>query len=529
MLRVLLVDDEPFILQGLQVLIDWEKEGYEIVETASNGQDALNYLKENEVDLIITDIKMPVMTGLELLETIRKENISDAYFVILSGYSDFSYAQQGIRYNCTDYILKPVEKEELISILRKVYHMSENTKIDKQNQQKMETAYLARNMISLLYGKYDEMNLDYIKEHMKLSEGVRYIDIEYVENQEEWEDGAARQLQRDLYQVCRDILKEDSEHAIYDVSHDEATYDTGFIFCDYMAENEKCSEEEYLEEFHKKLESILQRPLYMLVGKKVQNISSISKSYGTTCILKSLVAFHTKKNIYFYEDEAQVNQGGVVLCKNSVDALIASVEQNEKEEIKNSVEKLYEEMRTMCMAGDTVNLNINYLLFQLIHLAAEQDDEVNQEEILHYISESAFEEGVMRGSSEHLSRFCCEYADYLTQLRRKVSRGILQEIEKEIRENYAENLSLRELSKKYVINSSYLGQIFRKNYGQSFKDYLSNYRINEASKQLVKTDKKINQIAEEVGYKDSDYFIRKFIEIKGCTPSKYRRSKLNME
>ena len=125
MLRVLLVDDEPFIVQGLSVLIDWEKEGCEIAAAAADGNEALAYLKEHTVDLIIADIKMPVMTGIELLETIRKEEISDAYFVILSGYSDFGYAQQAIRYKCMDYILKPVEKDELLGILRKVAKMSE--------------------------------------------------------------------------------------------------------------------------------------------------------------------------------------------------------------------------------------------------------------------------------------------------------------------------------------------------------------------------------------------------------------------
>ena len=92
MLKVLLVDDEPFILQGLTVLVDWQKEGFEIAGTAVNGEEALDFLIKNEVDLIIADIKMPVMTGLELLAKIRKENISEAYFAILSGYADFNYA-----------------------------------------------------------------------------------------------------------------------------------------------------------------------------------------------------------------------------------------------------------------------------------------------------------------------------------------------------------------------------------------------------------------------------------------------------
>lgn len=529
MLQVLLVDDEPFILQGLRVLIDWEEEGYEIAASLENGEEALSFLKKNQVDLIIADIKMPGMTGIELLETIRREKLSDAYFVILSGYNDFSYAQQAIRNNCTDYILKPVEKEGLLAILRKIARLSENSRIDKQNHQKMESAYLARNMIALLNGKYDEMNLEYIKNHMQLSEGIRYIDIEISEPYEEWEDGAARALQRDLYDACQKLLQEDSSHAVFDVSHKDKSFDIGLIFCDYMAAKMEMDEETYLNRFHKELEKILQHPICMLVGKKVQNIASISKSYGTSCILKSLVAFHAKKNIYFYEQEVKVKQSGIMLCKNSLDELIWAIEQDEKIRIRKCVDSLYEEIGNMGVAGDMLSLNINYLLFQLIHLAMEQDNEVNQEEILQFISESSFEEGIMRGSSVHLSRFACEYADYLAQLRKNVSRGVLQEIEKEVKEHYAENLSLRDLSRKYYINSSYLGQIFRKKYGQSFKDYLSHYRIDEAARQLMRTDKKIGEIAEDVGYKDSDYFIRKFIEIKGCTPSKYRKNKLDIE
>ena len=97
MLKVLLVDDEPFILEGLKLLIDWEQEGYEITGTAANGLEALEFLKKERVDLIIADIKMPQMTGLELLEKIREEALSDACFIVLSGYAEFGYAQKAYR------------------------------------------------------------------------------------------------------------------------------------------------------------------------------------------------------------------------------------------------------------------------------------------------------------------------------------------------------------------------------------------------------------------------------------------------
>lgn len=394
MLKVLLVDDEPFIMQGLKVIIDWENEGFEIAGTVSNGKEALQFLENENVDLVIADIRMPEMTGLELLETLRKDKKSDVYFVILSGYADFSYAQQAMQNDCTDYILKPVDKEMLLKVLNKVLVLkNEKNKIDEDNK-KMKQAYLARHLISLIQGKYDEVNLNYVKENMRCEGGARYVEIqmEQLPAGDEILDSDMRSLQRKMYESCVAFLGADSAHCVFDVS-----------------------------------------------------------------------------------------------------------------------------------VNESMNLNINYLLFQFIHLASEQDDNVNQQEILRLISESSFKTGIERGSRAHMTRFCCEYGDYLSQLRKNVSRGVIGMVEKEVRDNYATNITLKSLSEKYYVNSAYLGQLFRKKYGQSFKDYLNNYRMERAAELLLRTDKKIIQIAEEVGYHDMDYFVNRFIQVKGCTPARFRR------
>ena len=526
MLKVLLVDDEPFILQGLQILVDWEKEGYEIVAALSNGKEALDYLRSHEVDLIISDIQMPVMTGLELLETIQKEKISNARFAILTGYDDFSYAQRALKYNSMDYILKPVQKKDILALLRNVSNLDKEVKEKEEARQKMEDAYLARNVIALIKGKYDENNLDYVKTHMQLSGGIRYVDIELIGElrESDEDDYDMRGLQHQLFTACREVQKENVNHFVFDVSYDESSYDIGFIYCDNMATRNDMSDLVFLEAMTKKIEAIIFKSIRMICGKKVNDISQIAKSYSSCRMLNSIKGFHNEKKVYIYEDEVQIEQKSAYLCKKSLDDCIAAIEKNEKEQIEKSVEKLYDEMYNTGDNYNLVNLNINYLLFQLIHLATEQDDNVNQEEVIQYISENSFEETLTRGSSQHLKNFALQYADYLMSLRKNVSRGILSNIEKDINEHYAENISLRNLGEKYYMNSSYLGQVFRKKYNISFKDYLTNIRINEAAKQLIMTDKKINQISEEVGYMDCDYFIRKFIEIKGCTPSKYRKN-----
>ncbi|MBR4719179.1 MAG: response regulator [Lachnospiraceae bacterium] len=375
MMKVMLVDDEPFIMEGLKVLIDWNALGYEIVKTASNGGEAYEYLKNEQVDMVISDISMPVMTGLELLKRIREEGLSDAYFVILSGYNDFKYAQQAIRYASMDYLLKPIDKEQLTDILKR----------------------------------------------------------------------AAKSKQAEYEDVSR------------------------------------------------------------------------------TSILRALRSFRSEQDINTYGDEINVEQNRVVLCKEQLDDLISAIERNDMTAISSSVDSLYDETDARGMSTDIFDMNINYLLFRLIHLAVEQDETVDQEEVLSYISDNVHEAGETRGSRAHLKRFAVLYAEYLIQLRRNVSRGVLQEIEREIKLNFADNLTLKDLSRKYYVNSSYLGQLFRKKYDQSFKDYLCSVRINEAASMLLKTDDKIPVIAEKVGYKDTDYFIQKFIEQKGCTPAKFRK------
>lgn len=528
MLKALLIDDEPFILQGLKVLIDWEQEGFEIACMAVNGSEALEYLKKNEADLIIADINMPVMTGLDLLEKIRQEKISDAYFVILSGYADFSYAQQAIRHKCSDYILKPVEREELLRVLKKVIALNDNMEQKEKTGRRMKRAYLARNIISVIIGKYDSIDLEYVKENIHLSQGVCYAEIQLDENgmEDEMTDEEKRSCQRRLFEACLSFLKEDASHCVFDVAGHEKIYDIGFVYCDYMGERAGKTTKEYFEAFYKYLCEVSGLPVVMLVGKQVSEIENVAKSYGTACMLRSFRGFRMKKDIYYYEDEVQVSNGGIVLCKDCLDELLSAIEENSYTKIRKSVERFYQEMKQMGVTGETMNLNINYLLFQLIHLATQQDDCVNQEEILRIISESTFEDGIMRGSKAHLSKFSCEYGEYLAQLRKNVSKGILGDIEKEVKEHYAENLTLRELSEKYYVNSAYLGQLFRKKYGTSFKDYLNTYRIEQAAVMLLRTEQKIYQIAEKAGYRDIDYFVNRFIAIKGCTPTKFRKQAL---
>jgi len=530
-LKVMLADDEPFTLEGLSKLIDWEAEGCEIVKKASNGKEAYDYLIDNKVDIIFADIQMPQMTGLELLQKIREEDISDAFFVIVSGFNDFKYAQQALRYGSMDYIVKPIVRDSLIEILAKASVLKDIELKEMKDSAGMKRAYMIQNLMMLLGGKFEDRHLEYIKTNLRLSGKIRFIHVAFdsISALDEIDEGELLSLKNKLYDCCRTYLGVSDDHCIKDIPGYEEEYEIGFIYCDYMSKEREIDEHEFMN----RLSTALKRedfkiPIVLLIGKAVDDIAKISYSYSSASTLRSFKNFRDRKDVYFYEEEMQVNEKKVALCKKELDLLIAAIEQNDKTGIDTYVDMLFDEMETASSVDETINMNTNYLLFRLIHLAVEQDETVNQEEVMLYISEHVFDSSIARGSRLHTKQFAYEYADYLISLRKNVSRGVLAEVEKEITDNYMENLTLRELSTKYFVNSSYLGQIFKKKYGMSFKDYLSNYRVQVAASMLLKSDKKISQIAEEVGYKDTDYFINRFIALKGCTPSKYRKNAGNI-
>lgn len=533
MLRVMIVDDEPFIALGISKIINWKDEGYEVAHIAYNGREAMDYLAEHEVELIVADIQMPVMNGLELLEEVRKTK-AKLEFIILSGYSDFAYAQRAIRSSCTEYLLKPVQKEELLRVIREIAHKYEQLETREMKNKEMERIYNEHNFKAILSGKFDDHQLDDFIVQNPIFENeshMRYVHIysNDIMMEDDLEDEERLHKIERVYQECKTYLGKFSDCCILEYIQSEGEYMLGFVFCQKMAKERGQENNEYLENLLAYLQKELGMELVFIAGKPVEQVSKLYRSYSSAFMLRSFQGFCMSQAIYYYEEVINTRAEGVVLCVESLDQLINAVSLNEKGKIKENVDLLFDEMEHVGFNEKNIAINTNYLLFRLIYLAVEQDEGINQEEVMRYISESTFERGINRGSRVHLTKFANEYADYIIQLRKNVSRGILGEIEKEIHQNYAQNLTLRGLSQKYYVNSSYLGQIFRKKYGVSFKDYLSEFRIEKASYKLIQTDLKISHIAEEVGYKDLDYFITKFIEKKGVAPAKYRRQMLDHE
>ena len=136
---------------------------------------------------------------------------------------------------------------------------------------------------------------------------------------------------------------------------------------------------------------------------------------------------------------------------------------------------------------------------------------------------------MLSGTADELTEFVCAYAEYLERLRKVESEGVLGQVEEYIRKNYSENISLKSIGEQFYINNVYLGQIFKKKNGITFKEYLNRVRIEKATQLLADTDEKIYAIAEKVGFHNTDYFINKFVQEKGMTPRQYRMKRKKEE
>ena len=164
MKKVMLVEDEDFILQGIKYIIDWEALSMEIAATAHNGKEALEIFQENPTDIVVTDVKMPRMDGVEMIAKLR-ENGCQAKFIILTAYSDFKYAQSALRLGVSDYLLKPLKDGELELVVRRIQGQEEALESKAAKEQDMPVFRL--NPVKNTKNKYVEQAVQLIREHFR--------------------------------------------------------------------------------------------------------------------------------------------------------------------------------------------------------------------------------------------------------------------------------------------------------------------------------------------------------------------------
>ena len=538
MYKVMLADDENLILQGLENIIEWEELGLEIVNKASNGQEAIDKFKENPVDIVVTDINMPQVTGLELLKELKKIN-SDVKFIILSGYDDFSYAKKAIELGVENYILKPIDEEELEKTLKNTIN-----KIKQEKEENKSSLGKHNILIKLIKGKLAQGEIEENKEgfYMNLN-SERYslciintrsrydseemlhnivnvikentqnnFEIIYTLDEElilinSWDETLSKKEIKKYYDKLKEQTKEEIQDCILaHISGIDEDRITGWD--DITAEEEQIINEYGID-------------VFLSVGEPVCDLYKISSSYKEANNLKKYVLTLGYNKCITTEDVKDINEKNINFSE-VLDKLNKRIIAKDIEGAEKIIEETVEDKKLNPRNIYDLSVKILFLLDGIV-----EEFKVEKQ----YTGNSLGEEIVALCSEdtrEDIKTLLCSEIREVIELMHPTTikySPVIQQIISYVNENYYEEVSLKTLAQKYHINTSYLGQVFTKEVGCSFSEYLNKTKNMKAKELILNTNMKINDIAKKVGYLDTSYFYRKFKKYYGVCPSTLRNIK----
>lgn len=535
-IKVFLVEDEMVIRRGIKNSIDWEKEGYIFCGEASDGELAYPMIIKEKPDILITDIRMPFMDGLELCKLVKKE-LPNIKILILSGYDEFDYAKEAIRLGVTEYLLKPIssgkllealngvsesirrEKEDKDLVRKYMEEMRENTEHEKQ---KFFEQMIAGNLSmadALETGEKYEMNLSAGMYNLLL--------FRFTLGEENRKSG-------ELLGEAEYAIEKLTERLEYVFEFQRGVEGRAFLL---MADNEEQMSER-VKELSKDLEEIMKNystiAYFGGIGQPVARLRELEESFREA--ERALAARFTMElnRIISVED---------IRMAQNVDTLddIEITSFGEIEKTRTMLEKFLNN-GAEDEIDEFVDVYINELPEENLKSVLMRQYIIMDAYIVMMSFCEKFEgiEGEMQAQSEELKNSMKtiqtleEIKNYIRMLLKKIIgvrdtisgrrySDIIEIAKDQIRKTYmSDEISLNTIAAEVGMSPSYFSSIFSKEMGKTFVEYLTEIRMDRAKELLMCSSMKTSEIGYEVGYKDPHYFSYIFKKTQNCTPKEFR-------
>lgn len=517
MYSVLLVDDEGLITDGLKKLINWEKLGLYVRDTALNGEEALQKFKQNPVDIVITDITMPKLDGIGLIENIKSIN-DKVKFVILSGYDDFEYARQALRLGIENYILKPINEEELESTL-----INTKKKLDNAEDNIVDVKELEILRENILYrwvaNSISSYELEERKFILRISLDCMFYVVSIIKLNEDSRDNDNL---RKVYEHVKSFEKNYKDFAVFNDLD-------GNIVIIYASNEKKALEQKlysYLKNIVENISDKFSLDYFVTIGNIEKSFNDVYKSYNTALKMQDYLLINGYNKVVTYKDyeqEYNIKNNELNIDLSKIRAVILN---KNKEEGKRYIDEMYDKLCSYeYVTPETLQNTSIQIMMNINKIASELN--VENKKYNKNLKKLVLDISNIQTIEQLKTRIKEEILEVIDKL--KANSGdmspVIRQVLKYINENYDEDISLKYLSEKYNINPSYLGQVFNKEVGESFSYYLNKVRNEKAKKLLLTTNIKVKDIAKMLGYEDTSYFYRKFKKYFGVSPNTLRGSK----
>lgn len=535
MLKMVLVDDEERVRRGITISADWETQGIEIVGEAGDGVEALMLIEELHPDIIITDIRMPEIDGLELTKK-AVEMLPHVKVIILSGYEDFNYAQSAIRNGAFDYLLKPVKIEELVENVKKAGAavINELSKIKDEEELRRKL----RESLPILKERY----LGYLFSGRVTLEDIkrRYSFVDFNLGIGNYMAAVIR-VDDFMAESCR-IQEEDRQlliFAVHNIAKELIDYEFGgeifealpnhltFIvnYNDKLDENENIRKMEVL---CKKIKDYVNEyynlSLTIGIGSMCQNSEFISKTCNEALNALEYSMFKEKGSTVFYRDIAYGHEKNMLRypVENEEKVFLAlkiGDEYKTKQYLEEFIQKLAgnqafspKQFRSGCLQ----------FVYALMRKLQEWNINYSNEESQAYDIQLKNQRTVddIRSWLVALTK---RILDIIAEERIQRNASVISKALEFIQSNYMNGISLQDIADHVKLTSNYFSSFFKEQVGQNVLDYLTDTRMVKAKQYLRQTNLRINEIADKLGYSDSNYFGQVFRKNTGMSPNEFRQ------
>ncbi len=514
MLKVLLVDDDCNIRTGMKMLLDWDKYGFCLQDEVEDGIKALEYLEKQPVDLIITDIKMPFIDGIEFIKKVRL--LSDVEVIILSGYSDFKYAQKALEYGVKYYLVKPIEESELIQCL--IYIRKKISEKEEVKNILGHSSLIVKEKIleDLLFNPNDISRYGIDIKDLGLDSRFTRFCVLAVKIY----GGSVKKVlnKTDPFNGIQEILGKTRQEGVR--AYIAIRNGTLYILCCSDSKNTSYSKGiagrilEFLK--HDACDFILG------IGVSVQNLKQAIESARSA---ETAVDYGYFTGLNRIIDAESIDSKTGPACFMWEDSeLISSIKRFDHHAMNQAIDRLFKNLKENCTSSRIVKTIIINLVFKLSSLLSQQGSAMSAiygEKT--DLQDQVFNEKTIFTVQKWFEAICGDILNHLVKIKCTKNYDIARKAKDFIDENFLNDIYLRDIARMLYFSPDYIGKVFKDTSGFSFNEYLTKKRIDHAKELLAYSNESIANISVIVKFRCTDYFTRLFKKTEGMTPNEYRK------
>lgn len=536
MYNIMIVDDEEIIRKGIIEHVDWNKQGYDVIAEAGNGKQAFEIAKKIKPDIIITDIYMPLMDGIEFAQRL-KEILPETIFIFLSGYNEFMYAQRAIEIGVFRYLIKPVKIEDLLSVLKEASKELENAELEKAEIKKLSE--LINESLPLLKERFF---LNLVKGNCKENEiwgRLDYLNIQIKTEQffcmiislDDYFNLIEERKQEDI-NIIKFAIQHIAEEILLSVDvnffmFEDKSKEIGVLLCynglqlsSYLSTLFPLLQhiQDYVRRFFK-------TSVTMGIGRSYKNIKDVHKSYEEAEeALEYRTAFGKNSILYIGDINPTTKPSISSDILKKVNELVKAVKSVNLELAINVANDIFNIMtQDYLLKREDIHLFLIEIVSRFIKIVMEFEGDTQAVYGDRLIQLNILNFDTIEDIKKMLQDIIKNTIEFINLKRKITNKNFIQKAKDFIDANYCkENLNLSMLAESVHVSSGYLSQIFKQVVGESVIEYLTKIRINHAKKLLKETTLKTYEIAFQIGYCDAQYFSNCFKKIVGTSPTNYR-------